>query len=176
MSDTPTDILMQEHRVIEKVLAAMTRLADRVEAGAAVEPGELAMLVPFMREFADACHHGKEEHRLFPALVAGGLPASNGPVQVMCAEHEIGRGLVGRLDGAVAAYAAGRTDAGLPAALRAIVDFYRQHIWKEDNVLFPMAQRVLGPDEAAALLAAFAEVNDGSSSRQRFIDYADRLQ
>ena len=70
MSTSPTDNLMAEHRIIEKVTAAMSRFADALSSGQDVDRHPLAGLVPFMRQFADAYHHGKEEHRLFPVLVA----------------------------------------------------------------------------------------------------------
>ena len=101
MFTNPTEILSNEHRVIEKVLGAMGFFAQALTSGEAIDEQKLAGLVPFMREFADAHHHAKEEHLLFPKLVANGLPASNGPVQAMCAEHQIGRGQVSRLENAI---------------------------------------------------------------------------
>ncbi|MTJ83298.1 MAG: hemerythrin [Telmatospirillum sp.] len=178
MPATPTDILMAEHRIIEKVIAAMRRFADALSSGQDVDRPALAGMVPFMRQFADAHHHGKEEHRLFPVLVACGLPAENGPVQVMCSEHEIGRQLVGDLAAAIDAYGPGAPEDArrtLAEALLAIADFYSQHIWKEDNVLFPMAGRVLDPDSVAGVLAAFSEVTMPEDQRQAFISYADGL-
>ena len=114
-----------------------------------------------MREFADAHHHGKEEYRLFPALVARGLPARNGPVQVMCSEQEAGRRMMSELAAAIDAYADGaaaHTRTNLGQALRAIAEFYDRHIGKEDNVLFPMAGRILDEDSTAGILVAFGEV------------------
>ena len=162
MSARPIEILMDEHRIIEKVLAAMRQYADALKSGSPVDKDKLQGLVPFMREFADACHHGKEEHRLFPALVAKGLPARNGPIQAMCAEHETGRRLVCDLESAVGRHLDRQAgaDAELADALVAIADFYARHIWKEDNVLFPMADRALGADDVAGLIEAFGEVED----------------
>jgi hemerythrin-like domain-containing protein len=178
MSATPTEILMAEHRVIEKVIAAMERFAGILAAGGSLDRPSLQGLVPFMRQFADGFHHGKEEDRLFPALVSAGLPAHNGPVQVMCSEHETGRHLVGRLEDAIGAYL-GQADAGtagtLAETLTALAQFYGQHIWKEDNVLFPMAARVLDDTARAAILAAFAEVTLPPDRHQALIAFADGL-
>ncbi|MDR3437681.1 hemerythrin domain-containing protein [Telmatospirillum sp.] len=177
MPDTPTNILMAEHRIIEKVIAAMRRFADALSSGQDVDRQPLSGLVPFMRQFADAHHHGKEEHRLFPVLVACGLPAQNGPVQIMCSEHETGRQMVARLAAAIDAYGNGaaETRENLADALRAIAEFYSQHIWKEDNVLFPMAERVLDADSTANVLVAFREVTMPEDQRQGFIAYAESL-
>jgi hemerythrin-like domain-containing protein len=178
MPTSPTEILMAEHRIIEMVTAAMIRFADSLSSGQDVDHQPLAGLGPFMRQFADVYHHGKEEHRLFPVLIACGLPAQNGPVQVMCSEHETGRQLVARLVAAADAYtdmASPETRSDLAEALRGIAEFYSHHIWKEDNVLFPMAVRVLDADTAASVLAAFREVTMPEVQRQGFIAYAESL-
>jgi hemerythrin-like domain-containing protein len=177
MTASPVDILMEEHRVIEKVIAAMQAFAERLEEGGAVDAETLARLAPFMREFADGCHHAKEEHRLFPALLAGGLPAENGPVQVMIAEHETGRALVGSLDLAASAYVRGEegASAALALVLRRIGDLYSRHIWKEDNVLFPMADRVLSEEAKSHLMAEFeaVEAEHGPEVHERSARFAE---
>jgi len=179
MPSKPIEILMDEHRVIEKVLAAMRDFAAALRAGGSVNRESLVGLVPFMRDFADARHHGKEEHRLFPVLNDKGLPARNGPVQAMCSEHETGRRLVGDLENAVGRHLGGHPGAadGLAAAMVAIADFYARHIWKEDNVLFPLADRVLGPEEVADLITAFGEVDgrDEKAPRETFSPFAPGL-
>lgn len=178
MPTAPTDILMAEHRIIERVTAAMSRFADALSSGGDVERRSLAGLCPFMRQFADGYHHGKEEHRLFPALIAGGLPKQNGPVQVMCLEHDTGRGLVARLASAVEAYdgeASAETRGDLADALRDLAEFYGRHIWKEDNILFPMAAQVLDADSAADVLAAFREVTMPEAQLQELLAYVESL-
>ena len=57
----------------------------------------------FLKEFADKCHHGKEEGILFPALTAAGLPSQGGPVGVMLHEHVEGRALIQEMEKAVRA-------------------------------------------------------------------------
>jgi len=178
MTTNPTEILMAEHRIIEKVIAAMSRFADASSSGQDIDRRSLAGLVPFMRQFADAYHHGKEENRLFPVLIACGLPAQNGPVQVMCSEHETGRQLVARLAETIDAYTdevSTETRKGLAETLRGLAEFYSHHIWKEDNVLFPMAERVLDADSHASVLAVFREVTMPEEQLQGFTAYAESL-
>ena len=175
----PVEILMDEHRIIERVLEAMRRFANELNAGGTVETAKLAGLVPFMREFADGQHHGKEEHRLFPRLLEKGLPTEHGPVQVMCSEHEIGRRMVGELESAVANF--DPEDEALrhrlAAAMIALVEFYTQHIWKEDNILFPMADRVLDKSDVDGMITAFDDADgpDGTERRKRAIEFAESL-
>lgn len=61
MPSKPIENLTDEHRLFEKVLAAMRRYASALQSGEPVKRASIEGLVPFMREFADDCHHGKEE-------------------------------------------------------------------------------------------------------------------
>ena len=86
-----TQILMEEHRVIERVLTALQRAADRVAEGARIRPSFFLNAAFFIKNFADGCHHRKEEGVLFVAMQESGIPREGGPVGVMLAEHEQGR-------------------------------------------------------------------------------------
>ncbi len=141
-SSSPTAELREEHRVIEKVLRVLDRL---INPAAEFEAEALRECVEFFRLFADACHHGKEEGLLFPALERGGMPREDGPISVMLHEHTIGRRLVAAM--AQALPAAGDGDVSAQAAFRQTARDYIEmltgHIWKEDNVLFRMGERLL---------------------------------
>ena len=67
----PTDILMQEHRVIEQVLSCLEAMAERCAAGQALDVQSAEQALDFFRTFADRCHHGKEED-LWPACRPSG--------------------------------------------------------------------------------------------------------
>ena len=69
------ETLMNEHRVIERVLDGLVAFAEEIERKGTTEKEELGRFVTFVREFADACHHGKEEDILFAAMVEHGVPA-----------------------------------------------------------------------------------------------------
>jgi len=83
----PTEILMQEHRVIEQVLDCLERMAQRVEAGDELDLESAKQAIDFFRNFADRCHHGKEEDCLFPLLEQKGFSREQGPTGVMLHEH-----------------------------------------------------------------------------------------
>jgi len=157
---TPTSILSDEHRVIEVVLNCLERLSSEALESGRFDGQAAREILDFLRTFADRCHHGKEENLLFPALTSKGMPREHGPVGVMLHEHEVGRDLIGAM--------AAQTDAacdGNRAALETFtqhaasyVELLRAHIQKEDNVLFPMAGRILSEAEQHDLLAAYDRV------------------
>lgn len=153
----PTEILSAEHRVIEQVLDSLEKMAAQTRAGARLDRERAGQAIEVLRTFADRIHHGKEEHRLFPCMEARGLPRHVGPIAVMLHDHEVGRGLIRRMaDGLEQAQ--GGLDAGdrqFADAAAAYVEMLRDHIGKEDGVLFPLAESVLDPAGADALRAEF---------------------
>ncbi len=151
-----TEALMQDHRVIERVLAVMEGVTKK-SGEISVPTGE--KLLDFFRNFADKCHHLKEEKILFPALEEHGILREGGPIGMMLAEHEEGRGYVramaDALDGLDSGWEASRVI--LIESARAYLRLLPQHIDKEDNVLFQMADEVLTPEEQKQLLHEFEE-------------------
>lgn len=151
-----TDVLKHEHRIIEKVLGAVEKLANS-QGAIPVEQWERAL--DFVRNFADKCHHLKEEGLLFPALEEHGIPREGGPIGVMLMEHEEGRGYVRAMAEALSAVKQ-QPEAGRPKLVgnaRAYVRLLREHILKEDDILFNMADDVLTPEEQKELLREFEE-------------------
>lgn len=173
-------ILMDEHRVIERVLDAMETAADRLHRGENMPASFFSDSADFVAGFADGCHHRKEEGVLFPAMAAAGLPADGGPLVVMLHEHEEGRGFIRRMRQAALAMAAGDMSAraAVVANTRGYVDLLRSHIAKEDTVLFPMADQIISLSEQARVAAGFEHVEHeetGEGVHERYLGLADRL-
>jgi len=144
----PIEILMREHRTIETVLDALDVYAEALAEGAGPERRDLGQFVTFIREFADRKHHGKEEAILFDAMASHGFPREAGPVAVMLREHDIGRGHVGAM-AEVASSEDAWTDGERKRArdeARSFTGLLRQHIQKEDTILYPMAKAQLPPE------------------------------
>jgi len=147
---SPTQVLIEEHRVILRALDTLERGADRLKGSGGLPAGWWEELVEWLRAFADRNHHAKEEQLLFPAMVKHGVPQEGGPIAVMLAEHVQGRALI-------AAMAAGEP-AHRAAKARQYVELLRQHIDKENGILFPLADAVLDDQAVRALSREFAAV------------------
>jgi hemerythrin-like domain-containing protein len=171
MSESPTDVLREEHELVLMVVAAMEREVASIETTDHVNADRVANMIDFTRNFTDGCHHAKEEKLLFPLLEQRD-PAAGGPVSVMLSEHDAGReavrAIVGALPDVDADAAARRTVAenlGLYAQL------LRLHINKENNVLFPLADRLLGELDQRRLAADFERVEEeetGAGVHERY--------
>lgn len=176
-----TAILMEEHRGIERMLTIVEAAARRLEQGGEVPPRVFEGAVDFFRGFADRCHHAKEEEELFPTLEERGIPRGNGPVGVMLIEHEQGRQFVRNLAEATHRYAQGDRSAQPLLVRNALgyADLLRQHIAKEDGVLFPLADQVLSADAQQRLVAAFNEIEEkrtGKGEHERYHRLIEELE
>lgn len=154
------DELKAEHQGVLRVLLIIDAMARLLEMGRLPERGHLEEVLEFLRVFVDRCHHGKEEDHLFPALEQAGVPRRDGPIGVMLAEHEQGRGLVRRMGQALERLGADRTGAGAELALagREYAGLLRQHIRKEEDVLFAMAEAKLQADVMEGLAESFEDL------------------
>lgn len=169
---TATEILRREHDAILLMLEATEVLAGRLETGEPVEPRLLEGTLEFFRLFADQCHHGKEEDLLFPKLVEKGMPREMGPIGVMLQEHDQGRALVRQMGQAAGDYKQGRPDAGAhwAQAARGYTLLLREHIAKENDILFVMAERMLSAEEQRVLAAEFERAEEekmGAGTHER---------
>jgi hemerythrin-like domain-containing protein len=146
--------LEHEHEAILFSLGILDAMGIRALQGGRFSAAEALELVAFLKEFADTCHHGKEEGILFPAMELAGVAKEGGPIGAMLQEHEIGRGLWRRMDAALR----GSIDAGAFARAAAEYSaFLRLHIEKENGILFPMGERLLPEDRQREISAAFQE-------------------
>jgi len=176
MSTTWREHLMTDHETTERVFSAAEK-AFATPGGPT--PGFVANLRAYLGGYVDRCHNRKEEEAVFPMLARAGIPTEGGPVAVMLAEHAQAKELVGRIDAAAAAFVGG--DRGrLPAlrdAFEAYAELCKQHFWKENDILYPLAARVLPPEVQAGMLAAIeaVEAETGPDTHARFYRMAEEL-
>jgi len=176
-----TEILMEEHSVIERVLAAMQTAATRLSQGEQVRPAFFINAALFIKNFADGCHHKKEEGVLFVAMNEAGVPTEGGPVVVMLAEHEQGRLFTREMRDAAEKWEKGDQSARHAVVQNALgyVTLLRQHIYKENNILFPMADRVLQPERQKKVTADFEHIEHeetGEGVHEKYLALAEVLE
>ncbi len=174
------ETLMSEHRIIERGIDALAAFAEEARRSTADDRLELGRFVTFIREFADACHHGKEEDILFKAMVEAGFPSQGGPIAVMLEEHDMGRAFVKQLADLAEQEAPWSADdrLRLADAAHGYADLLRQHIFKEDTVLYPMAEAHLPPQAVERVdeeCRRYEEEKTGSGEHERLHRLAEDL-
>ena len=153
-----TNFLMQEHKFILRALDVLDAISASAERHGKLDEGDAVRVLDFLCWFGDAHHQAKEEAILFPALKRAAA-AQKRPVQHMILEHEQERALIEQLQTAV--------------RLSRIPDFVscanklssslRNHIYKEDQILFEITREVLdtaADDEVVARLNHFETALD----------------
>ncbi len=173
--------LKDEHGGIKVMLSILGKVCDRIEAGQRVETKHVEEILEFLKVFVDKCHHAKEEDHLFPAMEKAGIPREGGPIGMMLHEHQAGRDFIRGM--AQAADGLGKGDAAAAmrfvANARGYTELLLQHIDKEDNILYPMAERRLPAAVDKTLAAEFEKVEEervGHGRHEEFHRMMDRLK
>ena len=168
MYETWADLLMADHEQTEQVIDALEK--KWLEKKPAAESVQKA--IRYFSEFADACHNQKEEQHLFPRLSAAGIPRQGGPLAVMLMEHERSKQLLAEFCDLGNRYVAG--DAAVTEDLVKVFLEYsallKSHYWKENDILYPMGRKVLGPEEDAAIVKGIEELEAelGADTRKTY--------
>jgi len=150
------DRLVSEHDIIERGLTVLAKAVNHIESGDSV-PDDFSKWAPaFFSQFADKCHHAKEEDLFFPLLKERGIPEEGGPIGVMLNEHVLGRDCVRRMR--EASEADEFDGAKFATAANEFIPLLRQHIFKENNVLFKMAEQVLSEGDDVDMDGKFTQV------------------
>ena len=177
MSQTWRELLLTDHETTERVFAAAEKA---FAAPGGPTPGFVANLREYLVSYVDRCHNQKEERTVFPLLAQAGLPTQGGPLAVMLAEHAQAKELVGRIDAEATAFVGG--DRGrlepLQEAFSAYAALCKDHFWKENDILYPMAARLLDEATQAGIAPAIeaVEAEAGPDTRRRFYRIAAELE
>lgn len=173
----PTEVLVKEHDSILEMLDILGKVCDKLEAAEAVAPEHLEEILSFLQGFADRCHHGKEEDLLFPAMEASGIPREGGPIGVMLLEHVEGREFIQRMITAVALLkeADPKAPSEFVGAGRDYVRLLTQHIEKENNVLFRMADMHISESAQQELEKQFGVVDKEKIGTEQIEQHLQKL-
>ncbi len=167
-------------RNLEEDHVNILKLIDVMESMTHVNEPNIAHLeevVELIRDFADGTHHAKEESLLFPLMAERGFSMQQGPIAVMLHDHAEGRNFVKRM-----AENIGLLKEGDLSALNLVYynilkynELLINHIAKENNVLFRMADNALSASDQQSLLEKFKVVEDQNKSNNIKSDFAARI-
>lgn len=174
---TATTALRSEHNHILAMIACLRAACAASEKSASFDAETFRKGVDFIRNYADAWHHAKEEDMLFPALEEEGMPRDGGPIAVMLHEHTLGRTYVRQVADHLDAAANGDEQAR-SVVLRftlAYANLLTQHIQKENNILFDMADQILTPEVQAHLERKYRTTFPAGANADTGKHYEDML-
>jgi len=158
---SPVNILLEEHKILQQITQTLGLLADKVAKAESLNAvkEELAQLRHVADELLDAeKHYLREENVLFPVLEKHGITE---PPAIMWMEHNQLREKKKQLKGLVenaANMSFPEFKKQLSELANSISSALNNHIFKENNILFPAAQRVVTEQEWIAIRADFDEI------------------
>ena len=135
-----TASLRKDHDLIEKVIKAMDATITLLEEGKQIPESILNPVIDFSKNFTDVCHHSKEEGSLFPALEKAGMPRNMGPIAMMLMDHERSREIGASMEESAKQYLSTGDSSKLINDMQQYVEHITEHLWKENNRLFMMAE------------------------------------
>lgn len=175
------DVLMSEHREIERGIRILEKICVVMETGRDADANDLEGLLVFLTVFADRCHHAKEERVLFPAMQEAGIRREGGPIGVMLGEHAAGRAYIQEVASAIAGLknelkgAAGK----MVKSARNYTTLLRNHIYKEDNMLYRMALSLISAETDRRMCLDFKNIEMealGNNRRRQFHQMLEKFE
>lgn len=157
MKTNITQVMVDEHKLILRMVALVERNTQLLEEGKFRNWQFYLDAVDFIRNYADRFHHAKEEDVLFKELVKNGMPEKQSPIEAMHIEHDQGRAHVRAIEEAAQNALAGKTGqaAIITENAKGYATLLRGHIEKEDDILYPLAERVLPEEVRNNMLAEY---------------------
>lgn len=178
-----TDIMVEEHANISRMLRVIKNMCCSILDGAAVDTKDFTDIIDFVRNYADVHHHQKEEHTLFPEMVEHMGPLADTIVtHGMLVEHDLLRSHIRNLDEALKLYdETSRTEYKLDILTEAMAYANRLqvHIEKENNVVYPFSDRELSDEikeKINAEVRRLFDENEKNGINEKYLTMLTRLE
>jgi len=177
----PTEQLKAEHEGIKLMLKILDKVCNKFKSTQEVNQEHFTKMLEFLKIFIDKCHHGKEEDLLFPAMEEAGIPKESGVITYTLAEHQTGRGYIKGISEAFDKYKKGDHKASpkIIENVKSYIGLLIPHIEKENNMLFPKADKVLSERKQEELAEAFEKLEVeriGLGKHEEFHKLLDQLK
>jgi len=172
------EILVDEHRLISRTVNVLRVLNKRLERGDPVDVNVLMEVVDFFRMFVDKNHHTKEEWGLFPVLERCKVNPEGCTIQSLKSEHEQARILTTTLADQLGKHKTSDSKVMICATLRNSIELHNDHIWRENILLFPAAEKAFQESESNAVTASYSEVEErlGAGFRAKYEQVVNALE
>tara|TARA_Y100000310_G_C20291017_1_gene627219 strand:- start:110 stop:628 length:519 start_codon:yes stop_codon:yes gene_type:complete len=170
---TALEILSGEHQNILKVTNALIKECDALQSGKEVDKVFFKKVIEFVRKYADKFHHAKEEDILFVELCKDEVQMHCNPTQQMLHEHDLGRNFIKKLENGLEEEDRNK----IIENARGYAQLLQEHIFKEDNILYPMAEQSLSQDIKELMLDKFKQIEEKFvSEREKCLSFVGEIE
>lgn len=168
--------LMREHGVLRRALLIYSETAIKLRGNTAVDPKPIQMTAQLFRGFGEDYHEKKlEEAHIFPAVAKAGGPAA-GLVDTLKQQHDRGREITDYILAVSGKGAIGAGDAEpLAHAFETFVLMYRNHVAREDTVVFPAWKAALSARQLHEIGDKFEDIEHQQFGHDGFEDAVQQM-
>jgi hemerythrin-like domain-containing protein len=153
----PTEILIEEHILIQEALDNMACAVEQLEVGERPPVEFFEKAITFTRNFSEEFHHFKEEYLMFGRLAQKKEGELDAQIDALRYQHDRGRDLIAEISNALDGYARNE-DASTTTVVESIaayISMLRRHIHKEDKTFYPLVDTFLSEDDQRYLKEEF---------------------
>lgn len=175
-------LMVEEHILIKRMLLVLRKASYKAILTSEISYDDFAEMIDFVRSYADQHHHGKEENFLFNEMVKHGGPAAEKLVNHgMLVEHDLGRLHMAELEKALILHREGNAEAIVDIVANAVsyTHLLHRHIDKEDQVVYPFAERSLDEtliDEINASCEAFEKEQALKGITEKYVEMVENFE
>lgn len=166
------EILVREHDSILKMIEITTTLLKKEDI-TEINIEHVEKIIDFIKNFADKYHHLKEEDILFLEMEKHGMSRESGPIAVMLHDHNEGRNYIKLAVEGIEKFKQGDISAfaQIQENLMAYCILLTNHIAKENNILYPMSERILPAHVLSAMSDDFEKSNANTFENEYYDKY-----
>ena len=173
---TPTENLINEHKKINELLDIMSKIALKIKSKDVFYPNDVEEIVKYLINLIENSHHGKEDDVFYPELISSGIPKETAPLSIINYEHIISVNYLKDISSCVVNCKIGNDFSGelLADSLTNYVIAIKNHIQREEEIVFPIANEVFSIEKQNEILQRF-EVIEQKYISNSFNDQFDKL-
>jgi len=156
----PTEELIFEHKAIASMLNVMSNISNSIKNKKVFYTNDVEKIVDFLFVYVDKYHRNKEETVFYPALLLSKYPTES--IGLMINEHKLAKGCLDEIECCVENFKLGSTFSGemIADCMANYVQLIYDHIQKEENDYFPLANKTLSEDAQTEISKQFKLIND----------------
>ncbi len=176
------EIMVMEHEYILRMLKVVRKASFKVMKGEEINYEDFNKMIEFIRQYADAHHHGKEEKFLFKEMQTKlGKLGENLITHGMLVEHDFGRLYMSDLTDALQRVKNGDEESKLDVISNAVgyTNLLKRHISKENDAVYSFGETKLPKEvieEINLKTEEFEKEAEKNGTQKYFIDMLENME
>ncbi len=157
---TPTQNLLNEHKIIIELLGFMRKIATKIKSKGIFYTNDVDDIIYFLNNFIEKSHHEKEGI-FYPELSNSNIPIDKEAISIMLYEHILTNNCMKDINNCVVNCKLGNSFSGdlLAESLINYASLIEGHMNKELEIIFPIADKSLNQEKQNEILKKFETID-----------------